>query len=183
MPGRVIVFAVGNRSRGDDALGPLLLERLSAWLDAEGAANNFEVIDDFQLQIEHALDLAGRPLALFIDAGVAMSAPYTFLPLAPGASIATHSTHALPPAAVLAVFREVAQVEPPPSFVLCVRGESFELGDGLSAGAHGNLEAAWLLLRELCRRPVASAWHGLATCSATGNVLEPALPEAARLSA
>jgi len=179
---RPVVFVVGNRSRGDDALGPLLLERLSAWQDDEGGSRVFEVIDDFQLQIEHALDLTDRPLALFIDAGVATPAPFTFNLLAPGASSATHSTHALPPAAVLAVFREVAQVAPPPSFVLCVRGESFELGDGLSAGAQINLEAAWLLLRELGRRPIESAWREVAGCAAVGNAIGPALAEAAQTS-
>jgi hypothetical protein len=29
---RTLVIAVGNPSRGDDAAGPLLAERLSAWL-------------------------------------------------------------------------------------------------------------------------------------------------------
>ena len=76
MPAPVVVFAVGNRSRGDDALGPLLLERLAAVLDAEGRGSRFELIDDFQLQIEHALDLAGRRLALFIDAGTGTPAPF-----------------------------------------------------------------------------------------------------------
>ena len=32
----VVVLAAGNRSRGDDAIGPLLLERLASWLAAEG---------------------------------------------------------------------------------------------------------------------------------------------------
>jgi Ni,Fe-hydrogenase maturation factor len=29
----VLILACGNPSRGDDALGPLLLERLQNWLD------------------------------------------------------------------------------------------------------------------------------------------------------
>ena len=53
----VVVLASGNRSRGDDAVGPLLLERLAAWLAAEGRSGEFELFDDYQLQIEHALDL------------------------------------------------------------------------------------------------------------------------------
>jgi hydrogenase maturation protease len=182
MPRRAVVFAVGNESRGDDALGPLLLARLSAWQSGEGRSDFFELIDDFQLQIEHALDLTDRPLALFIDAGAATAAPYTFDALAPGASIATHSTHALPPAAVLAVFRLVARAEPPPSFVLCVRGESFELGDGLSAGAQVNLEAAWLLLRELVRQPTPSAWREHAGCAMMSPAIDSAPREEARMS-
>jgi hypothetical protein len=33
--------------------------------------------------------------------------------------------------------------------LLCVRGESFELGEGLSQEAAGNVEAAWNELRRL----------------------------------
>ena len=42
------------------------------------AAAEFELLEDFQLQIEHALDLAGRRLALFIDAGTGTPAPFAF---------------------------------------------------------------------------------------------------------
>jgi hydrogenase maturation protease len=159
----IVVLAVGNRSRGDDALGPLLLERLASWLDAERRCGEFELIDDFQLQIEHALDLGDRRLALFIDAGTCTPAPYAFYAAGPAGAMATHSSHALPPEAVLAVYRTLAGSEPPPAFVLCVRGEQFGLGDGLSSAAASNLEAAWQHLCMLCRRPDAVAWRHAAT--------------------
>lgn len=61
----VVVFAVGNTSRGDDAIGPELLCRLAAWLDKEWLTECFELIEDFQLNIEHALGLSGlRRLSL-----------------------------------------------------------------------------------------------------------------------
>ena len=153
MPAPVVVFAVGNRSRGDDALGPMLLDRLEGALAAEGRGGSFELIDDFQLQIEHALDLAGRKRALFIDAGTGTAAPFAYHAIEPADSVVTHSTHALPPEAVLAVYRKLTGCEPPPSFILCVRGESFELGADLTAAAIVNLEAAWTHLLGLCRHP------------------------------
>jgi hydrogenase maturation protease len=159
MAAPVVVFAAGNRSRGDDALGPLLLERLAAVLDAEGRGERFELIDDFQLQIEHALDLAGRQLALFIDAGTGTPAPFVFHAIEPASSAATHFTHALPPEAVLAVYGAFAGCEAPPAFVLCVRGESFELGADLTAAARTNFEAAWKHLLGLCLRPDVTAWR------------------------
>lgn len=143
-----VVLACGNPSRGDDAIGPLLLARLDEWLRAEGLADRFELIEDFQFQIEHALDLQGRSAALFIDAGEGTPAPFTLLPAQPE-DVPGHSTHALSPAAVLAVCRRVAG-EPPPASVLCVRGESFELGADLSPAAAAHLEAAWRALREFC---------------------------------
>ena len=86
MQSGVVVLAAGNRSRGDDAIGPLLLERLACWLAAAGRSGEFDLIDDYQLQIEHALDLQGRRLALFIDAGWRTPAPLAFYALAPAAA-------------------------------------------------------------------------------------------------
>ena len=58
---RLVVLAWGNPSRGDDALGPEFLRA------AEGIAPrggpSVEFVTDFQLQPEHALDVAGRDLA------------------------------------------------------------------------------------------------------------------------
>ena len=157
MPAPVVIFACGNPSRGDDALGPLLLERLQGWLDAEGLTHGFELIGDFQLQIEHALDLVGRRLALFIDAGHGTPAPFTFRETA-ASSAASHSTHALPPESVLAVLPRVSDEAPSPAFVLCVRGECFALGEGLSKAAQAHADAAFVLLRRLCDGPVLEAW-------------------------
>jgi hydrogenase maturation protease len=162
MQSGVVVYAVGNRSRGDDAVGPLLLERLASWLAAEARAGGFELIDDYQLQIEHALDLLGKRLALFIDAGCDTRAPFVFYPIRCGPAAAASGTHALPPEGVLDVYRQFEGVEPPPSFVMCVRGERFELGEGLSGQAEANMEAAWLQLTRLCRQPDAALWHAMA---------------------
>jgi len=157
MTAPVVVFAVGNPSRGDDAIGPLLLQRLADWLVAEGLAGHFELIEDFQLNIEHVLDLQDRQLALFIDAGAQTPAPFTFERIVPAAGIA-HTTHELPPAAVLQVFWQTEGSEPPPSFVLCVRGEEFELGEPLSMAAVRNVDSAFQLLTRLCRRPLLADW-------------------------
>lgn len=157
----VVVFACGNPSRGDDALGPILLDRLQAWLDAEGLADGFELIGDFQLQIEHALDLVGRRLALFIDAGSGTPAPFVFRE-AVAVDTATHSTHALPPESVLAVLPRVCSEAPPPAFVLCVCGERFTLGEALSAAAQTHADAAFGLLKHLCGTPEMDAWQAWA---------------------
>ncbi len=144
-----VVLACGNPSRGDDALGPLLLARLADWLDAGQMAEKFELLEDFQLQVEHALDLQGRQAVLFIDAGVGMTQPYTLTAVGaddtPG-----HSTHAISPGAVLAVYRRIVGCDPPPASVLCVQGEAFELGEGLSPRAVENSEKAWLSLQQWC---------------------------------
>ncbi len=136
----MVVLAVGNPSRGDDAIGPELAARLAA-----AELPGVEVIVDFQLQIEHALDLQGRRLALFIDAAVDAPAPYEVRVLAP-ARDPSHSSHALSPPAVLETFQRVCNAPPPSSLLLAVRAESFDLGAPLSPAGRANLEAAWLWL-------------------------------------
>ena len=137
----VLVMAVGNPSRGDDALGPLLAARIEA-----AGWPGVEVITEFQLQIENALDLEGRERVLFIDAGTGTTAPYELRESASNPTPGTdflYTTHALAPEAVLATYARIRHEPPPVASVLCVRGESFELGESLSPVAAANLEGAW----------------------------------------
>jgi hydrogenase maturation protease len=96
----ILVIGIGNPSRGDDAIGPLAIERLEA-LGLPGV----ELLTDFQLQVEHALDLVGRSEVVFVDATVAGEGPFSFEPVAPAADLSA-TTHALAPAAVLDVYRQ-----------------------------------------------------------------------------
>ena len=136
----LLVFGIGNPSRGDDALGPLFVERAGLALATEVERGEIEFITDFQLQIEHTMDLEGRERVVFVDASVRAAAPFEFTPLAPYRD-ATHSTHAMSPAALLETFREVLGA-PPPAWVLAIRAESFELGEPLSAEASAHLDEA-----------------------------------------
>ena len=153
---RLVAFGWGNESRGDDGLGPLLLRRIEAASFADVAT-----VEDYQLQIEHALDLDGAELALFVDAARAGPAPFAFAEIFAQDGHA-HTTHALAPEAVLDVYRRVRSRALPPAFTLAVRGESFELGEPLSADGAERLEAAWHFIGELMRSPSAAAWRALA---------------------
>ena len=158
---RLVVLGWGNASRGDDALGPAVLAELAA-ADLPGVT----LIEAWQLQIEHALDLEGADLALFIDAGLGTPAPFAFAELQPRAQF-TASTHALAPEAVLAVFSQVTGRTPPPAFVLCVRGEHFELGQPLGDAARTHLAAAVDFARSICARADLAHWRALQRGAAT----------------
>lgn len=155
----VVVLACGNPGRGDDALGPLLLDRLQTWLDERGLTGAFELIADVQWQIDNALDLAERSLALFIDAGHGTPAPFVFAPVRECAST-TPLTHALSPGPLLGVLRQIGEVAPP-AFVVCVAGQCFALGGGLSAAAADNANQAFALLVDLCADPCPARWQAL----------------------
>ena len=140
-PAPVLVLAVGNPSRGDDALGPELAARIEA-VQLPGV----EVISEFQLQVENALDLDGRELVIFVDAGMGTPEPFEWRPVQPAPEF-LHTSHAISPEAVLATYLRVRNAPPPPARVLCIRGESFELGESLTPAAAANLDACWAWLR------------------------------------
>jgi hydrogenase maturation protease len=139
----LLVFAWGNRSRGDDALGPLLLDRLRALLPADSAV---DCLEDYQLQIEHALDLLGRARVLFVDASLTCRAPFEVISLAPARDLSL-GTHSLSAQALLQVFCDLHGHAPPASTLLAIRGEAFELGAPLSPVAQANLERALVWCR------------------------------------
>ena len=144
----LLVIGIGNPSRGDDALGPRAAEHIAA-LGLAGV----EVLTDFQLQVEHALDLVGRQRVLFIDASAALDDAYAMAPLA-AAQDASVSTHALAPSAVLYCHEQLVGPAPP-SWLLAIRGQSFELGEALSARAAAALAAALAAIRPWLQAPVA----------------------------
>jgi hydrogenase maturation protease len=139
----LLVFAYGNPSRGDDALGPLFVERAAALASVRARAADIEFLMDFQLQVEHALDLVGRRAVLFVDASATGTEAAILAPARP-ARDASFSSHALSPAAVLQAYVDVFGDEPPPTQVLAIRGYEFELGQDLSPAAASALDAALL---------------------------------------
>ncbi len=145
----VLVFACGNPSRGDDALGPLLVARLERRRDA-GQLQGVDLLTDFQLQVEHALDLEGREMVIFVDASASGIEPFAFGPIAAERDV-SYTTHAMSPGAVLQVFRQTTGQEPPPSWLLAVRGYEFGLGEPVSRGAQDNLDAAEAYLLDRLR--------------------------------
>jgi len=150
----VLLFGYGNLSRGDDALGPLLLEYVESHCNLE----QIEILSDFQLQIEHALDLENRSLVLFIDASVSCVSDFDFAQLKP-ARDKSYTTHAMSPAAILDVYQSIKKQTPPPCFLLSIKAEKLELGEGLSSQAKHNLEQAGHFAAQLLQEPDIKAWQ------------------------
>lgn len=142
----VLVLAVGNPSRGDDALGPAFADAVERAFAAEVKDGRLEVLTDFQLNVEHALDLVGRRAVLFVDASLDAAAPFTVSAIEARAD-RTFSSHALSPPAVLETFQRVARPPCPPCTLLAIRGERFELGEPLSGPARAHLDAALRFFR------------------------------------
>ncbi len=142
MTAPTLVFAWGNPARGDDALGPLFAAAVEAW-----QLPDVECLTDFQLQVEHALDLQDRQRVLFVDAALHAPAPFALETLQP-AHDDSFSSHAMSPAAILQVYREVLKMPPPPAQLLAIQGQHWELGTPPSAAALEHLAAALAWARQ-----------------------------------
>ena len=140
MTAPLLVFGWGNVSRGDDALGPLFVQQLCA---SGGIALNGRVdfLEDYQLQIEHALDLVGRKHVLFVDASLNCVAPFEVTTLHAARDV-SFTTHAMSPESVMQVYRDLHSAEPPPCTLLAIRGMGFELGAPPGQSALENLALA-----------------------------------------
>jgi hydrogenase maturation protease len=156
MPAPYLLFAIGNPSRGDDALAPALLMRLQAWLESQSLSDQFELLEEFQLQVEHVTDMHERKRVIFIDAGMDTPAPFHYY-RACESDVPLLYSHAVSPEALLGVYRKFYQAEAPDTFVLCIKGESFELGESLSDTAETNLLAALEFMCSVCLSGDASA--------------------------
>ncbi len=155
METRILVLGYGNPGRGDDGLGPALVEGLrQRW-------GQLTCLTAMQLQPEHVLDLDRHDLALLVDAGWQTPAPFAFAPVA-ARQDASFTTHVLSPQRLLAIYRYALGKPPPPVFLLTLRGEGFGLGEGLSPTAQRHLESALTFVAELLASPDERDWQALA---------------------
>lgn len=155
MTAPILIFAVGNESRGDDALAPLLLRDLAGSAEAAGRV---ELIEDYQLQVEHVTDLLNRSAVLFVDADMSCAEPFHFSEIA-AEHDHSYTSHAMTPFALLHTYRQVYGTDAPPAFLLRIRGYDFELGNPLSDRAAANLEAATEWMRALCAEGDLQRWR------------------------
>ena len=149
---RTLVIAVGNPSRGDDAAGPLLAERLVSWLSDQNqnshstAPHHVTVLCDQQLMVEHAYDLRGRDRVLFIDAAARQSEPVQWQRIEASADGPAISSHQCTPAQLLHLCTHTLQITPPRAWLLSLHGEGFELGAPVSAAMQAAMEQAWVAI-------------------------------------
>jgi len=150
---KLLLFGYGNPGRGDDALGPALIECI-ARLQLSGVACQ----SDMQLQVEHVTDLAGCDLALFVDADMSCAEPFEFSEIT-AAKDDSYTSHAMTPAALLHSHRLVYGKDAPPAFLLRIRGYAFELGDALTGQAAANLDRAEKRVGDLCGDACLQRWR------------------------
>jgi len=118
-PPRVLILGYGNPGRQDDGLGPAVAEQI----DALGLPH-VTAYENYQLNIEDALEVADHDVVWFVDAARSGPSPFAFEPLA-------HQYYGATPKA----------------FLLGIRGYEFEFAEGLTIAGTENLQIAVEMLK------------------------------------
>lgn len=136
---------VGNPSRGDDGIGPALFQQMERWLNQQYTnqtektdiiSNNIQLIECFQLEPELCCDIENSTALMIIDASI-IDSPYPCLEMLADSPQDSPQdspvwTHAISPASLLTLFKKIYKKPPPPTYLLHIPGEQFDLGTSLS---------------------------------------------------
>ena len=144
-----LLFGYGNPGRGDDAVGPALIEAMQTYLDNHNRSADVECLTDMQLQIEHVTDMVDRDRILFIDADMSCEEACA-LRLLPSEKDDSYTTHAMSPGALTYTYQQVYGRPAPAAYVLSIRTYTFELGDDICEQARQNLCLAIEMTKAFC---------------------------------
>ncbi|RME34366.1 MAG: hydrogenase maturation protease [Gammaproteobacteria bacterium] len=147
-PPTLLLFGYGNPGRGDDGLGPRLID----CLEREGVPGRWQPVflTAMQLQPEHACDLIEHHAVILVDAGWRTPAPFSFSPVWAKRDH-SYTTHQLSPAALAAICLQTLG-HLPPLWLLTIRGCRFDPGEEFSPSACRHLQSARSFLRNWVRR-------------------------------
>lgn len=150
---KFLLLGYGNPGRGDDGLGPWLVERLEQqWQEMKQGRQLITFLTAMQLQPEHVFDLEVHDRILLIDAGMGTPDPFVFEQLHPRRDD-SFSSHSLSPQTLLAIYLDTLRRQPPPAFLLTVRGENFSLGVPLTPEVLERIDRARDFVCQLLRAP------------------------------
>lgn len=140
---RILVLGYGNPARGDDGLGPALIEQLEA-LPLEG----LETRVDYQLCVEDAMDIGDFNRVIFVDASMNVAPPYLHYTLPESVTPTALDTHSISPEALVFLARTLFGATSDAS-ILAIRGYQFEpFSESISTEAMQNLNAAFRYLTQ-----------------------------------
>lgn len=132
---RYLIYGIGNDCRQDDGLGIKFIEKL----EFSPLPSNIILKNNFQLNIEDALEVSQFDYVFFVDASEPSqsSTPYFTSLIQPSLDI-QFSTHNLSIESVLALSQDIYN-KSPKAFLIGIYGKEWEIFDQLSPCASDNL--------------------------------------------
>lgn len=150
---KLLCYGIGNKSRGDDGIGPALLD----WL--ESVAEQFPAYDltlepAFQLQPENIYDFASQHGILFIDADISLDTGFCFKEINAQEDSNPFVSHALAPEHLLHIHNKLLNHPHPKAFLLSVSAQELGLHEELSITAKKNLSQTKSFLQKILAQPL-----------------------------
>ena len=134
---KVLIIGYGNPGRADDGLGTAFAENIrNLNLD------NTDIDSDYQLSLEHALDIANAHLTILADAHVSCQEPFIIKKVSPSNSF-NFSTHNMSPENLTSIAEQISSNKKE-VYILGIRGYEFnEFRESLSEKALDNLHKTY----------------------------------------
>jgi hydrogenase maturation protease len=140
---KILIYGYGNPGMQDDALGPVLAERIE-----EEGYDYIDIDANYQLNIEDAHTIGNYDIVIFADASISCNEPFELKKLEPAHEI-RFSSHEMHPASVLALSRDINKGLMPQTYVLEIRGYEWEFMMEMTQQAAENLDKAVAYIKEL----------------------------------
>lgn len=141
---RVLIYGYGNPGRQDDALGNEMVDKIQNWIDKH-ELTCMTTDSNYQLNIEDAEKISNWEIVVFVDASKEGIHEYKLCEIEPKDAKVEFTMHAVSPAYVLHLSKELFKKEPQ-TFILGIKGYEWDFKEGLSDNAKLNLEQAFQFL-------------------------------------
>ncbi|MCF6170370.1 MAG: hydrogenase maturation protease [Bacteroidales bacterium] len=151
---RILVYGYGNPGRQDDGLGVEMVKMIDAWIEKHGISCMTSE-NNYQLNVEDAETISKMEYVVFVDASKEDIREYRFRKVEPSDKKLEFTMHAVSPAYVLNLSKELFD-KTPETYILAIKGYEWDFSENLSDNAKLNLEQAYqFLIRKL------SNWSGV----------------------
>lgn len=147
---KILIYGYGNPGRQDDGLGNAFVQRLEEWVNQEQIPG-FEFDSNYQLNIEDAANIADKDMVIFVDASEEDIEDFILTPIDETAQV-TFTTHAASPGYIVKLCRELYN-HVPESYLLHIKGYTWEFREGLSERAIQNLDKALKSMQYQLKHP------------------------------
>ena len=147
---KILLYGYGNPGRKDDGLGPALIDLVEKWIIQEHIENIF-VDSNYQLNIEDACTIRDYDIVVFIDASIEDIENYIVTRVKPSDKV-NYTMHSVSPSFVLHLCKKIYDYSPE-TFLLHIKGYTFDWQEGLSPKANKNMHAAFDFIKDLLVEP------------------------------
>ncbi|NBC84037.1 MAG: hydrogenase maturation protease [Bacteroidetes bacterium] len=148
---KILIYGYGNPGRQDDGLGNAMIQLLDGWL-FEFPMPHVQLDSNYQLNIEDATELKGKVLVIFVDASVNENVKqFELIPVQPTAK-AEFTMHATSPGYILHLCEQMFNSHPE-TWLMQIKGLSWEMKEELTEQAKDNLQEAFEYLKDMIMHP------------------------------